>query len=115
MFSKFLRNTSGNIAMMFGLLTVPLIAATGAAIDYSRAYEQRMVVQDALDAAALAANRMIGNATNAQIIAEAQAFFNANIAGRLDATPTINVQIDTNQGTVVITTDLGVPTNFLGI
>jgi malyl-CoA/(S)-citramalyl-CoA lyase len=55
MFSKFLRNTSGNIAMMFAMLTVPLIAATGAAIDYSRAYEQRMVVQDALDAAALAA------------------------------------------------------------
>ena len=115
MFNKFIRNTSGNIAMMFGLLTVPLIAATGAAIDYSRAYEQRMVVQDALDAAALAANRMIGNATEAEIIAEAQAFFAANIAGRLDTTPTIEVQVDTANGIIIINTDLGVPTNFLGI
>lgn len=115
MISKFIRNTSGNIAMMFGLLTVPLIAATGAAIDYSRAYEQRMVVQDALDAAALAANRMIGNFTEAEIIAEAQAFFAANIAGRLDTSPTIQVQVDSAQGIIVITTDLGVPTSFLGI
>lgn len=99
--------------MMFGLVAVPLIAATGAAIDYSRAYEQRMVVQDALDAAALAANRLIGLATEDEIYAEALAFFNANTEGRLDNTLSVAMVID--GGSVELTTELPVPTAFLGI
>ena len=113
MFRRFLKETGGNIAMMFGVLTVPLIAATGAAIDYSRAYEQRMVVQDALDAAALAANRLIGYATEDEIYAEALAFFLANIDGRLDNSINLDMVID--GGSVELTTDLPVPTVFLGI
>jgi hypothetical protein len=113
MFKRFIRDQRANIAMMFGLVTVPLIVATGGAIDYSRAYEQRMVVQDALDAAALAANRLLGLATEEEIYAEALAFFQANIAGRLDNEIQLNMVID--GGTVELTTDLPVPTYFLGI
>lgn len=99
--------------MMFALVTVPLVAATGAAIDYSRAFEQRLVVQDALDTAALAANRLIGLATEAEIYAEALAFFNANTEGRLDNDVTLTMVVD--GGTVELTTELPVPTSFLGI
>lgn len=99
--------------MMFALVTVPVIAATGAAIDYARAYDQRMVVQDALDSAALAANRLIGFATNDEIFAEAQAFFNANIGGRLDNEITLTMVVD--GGSVALSTELPVPTMFLGI
>jgi len=113
MFKRFAKDTRANIAMMFGILTVPLIAATGAAIDYSRAYEQRMVVQDALDAAALAANRLIGFGTEDEIYQEALAFFLANIEGRLDNTIELGMTID--GGGVELTTDLPVPTMFLGI
>jgi Mg-chelatase subunit ChlD len=113
MFRRFLKETGGNIAMMFGVLTVPLIAATGAAIDYSRAYEQRMIVQDALDAASLAANRLIGFATEDEIYAEAMAFFTANIDGKLDNT--INLSMVVDEGTVELTTQLPVPTVFLGV
>src|SRR5690606_42157209 len=48
---RFLRNRDGAIAPMFAIAAIPLIAATGAAIDYSRAYDARSSVQDALDAA----------------------------------------------------------------
>lgn len=113
MLSQFLNDRRGNIAMMFGLLSIPLIAATGAAVDYSRAYDQRMIVQDALDAAALAANRLIGSATREEIEAEAEAFFQANVAGRLDLDLDFATEID--GGTVTLTTELAVPTNFLGL
>lgn len=113
MFRRFLSDTRGNIAMMFALVTVPLIAATGAAIDYARAYEQRMVVQDALDAAALAANRLIGMATEDEIYAEAMAFFLANTEGRLDEEIEMNMTVD--GGAVTLETDLPVPTMFLGL
>ena len=85
----------------------------GGAIDYSRAYEQRMVVQDALDAAALAANRLLGLATEEEIYAEALAFFQTNIEGRLDEEIVLTMMID--GGTVELTTELPVPTVFLGI
>lgn len=99
--------------MMFSLVAIPLIAATGSAIDYSIAYERRMVVQDALDAAALAANRLIGLRSDAEIRAEAEAFFLANVAGRVDPAPGFNMVID--GGSVRLTTDLAVPTAFLGL
>ena len=113
MFRRFAKDTSANIAMMFGLLTIPLIAATGGAIDYSRAYEQRLVVQDALDAAALAANRLIGSATEDEIYAQALAFFLANTEGRIDDDLTLSMVVD--GGSVELTTPLSVPTSFLGI
>lgn len=113
MFKRFLKDTRGNIAMMFGILAIPLIATTGAAVDYSRAYEQRMIVQDALDAAALAANRLIGFGSAEEIRAEAEAFFQSNVAGRLDLDHDFNIVID--GGTVTLTTRLKVPTKFLGL
>lgn len=98
---------------MFSLAAIPLIAATGAAIDYSHAYEQRMVVQDALDAAALAANRLIGLRTEDEIYAEAQAFFEANISGSVLHPVSFTMQID--GGSVRLDTTLETPTAFLGI
>ena len=51
-------NTSGNVAMMFGLLVIPLIGAIGLAIDMGRTYHVAVHTQGALDAAALAAGRV---------------------------------------------------------
>ena len=113
MFKRFARDTSANIAMMFGLISIPLIAATGGAIDYSRAYEQRLVVQDALDAATLAANRLLGRATEDEIYAQAQAFFTANTEGRVSDDLVLSMAI--SEGAVELTTRLAVPTSILGI
>jgi Flp pilus assembly protein TadG len=52
------RNRSGNVAMMFTLLVIPIVAAIGLAIDMGRIYHVSMHTQGALDAAALAAGRV---------------------------------------------------------
>lgn len=99
--------------MMFAMFMVPLVATAGAAIDYSRAYQQRTVLQDALDAGALAANRLVGLVSDEQIYAEAMAFINANTNGRLDFDPIVQMTIE--GGSVTLRTPLNVSTNFLGI
>jgi Flp pilus assembly protein TadG len=52
---SFLSNCSGNIALSFALLFVPIGFAAGAAIDVSNANYTRMTLQAAADSAALAA------------------------------------------------------------
>jgi Flp pilus assembly protein TadG len=50
---NFRSDTKGNVAIIFGLLLIPVIGFAGAAIDYSRANSARAALQSALDAAAL--------------------------------------------------------------
>lgn len=52
------RETSGNVAMIFALVAIPLIGAIGLAIDMGRVYHVAMQTQGALDSAALAAGRV---------------------------------------------------------
>lgn len=52
---RFLNSGSGNVAVMFGLSAVPLIAAGGMAIDYMSATRSQSALQQAVDDAALAA------------------------------------------------------------
>jgi Flp pilus assembly protein TadG len=52
--SRFSRDRRGNVAIIFGLALVPLCAAVGAAVDYSRATAFRTQLMDALDAGVLA-------------------------------------------------------------
>lgn len=47
----------GNVALMFALLLIPLVAAAGIAIDMYRANEARIALSEAADAAVLAAGR----------------------------------------------------------
>lgn len=50
---SYLKDTSGNIAMMFGILSVPLMICTGMAIDISRLQSFDHKLQNATDAAVL--------------------------------------------------------------
>lgn len=49
----FVRSDRGNVAMIFGLAVVPLVIATGAALDYSRAASWQTRLQSATDATVL--------------------------------------------------------------
>jgi len=44
---------SGNVAIIFALATLPIIAFVGAAVDYSRANSVKVAMQAALDSTAL--------------------------------------------------------------
>ncbi len=112
MFIKFLRSRRGSVLPTFAIAALPLVAATGAVVDYTRAFEQRAVVQGALDSAVLAAGKKIGLLTTDQVKAEANNFYLSNIGDKL-APPTLSTSIVAS--TITGTTDLRVPTYFLGI
>jgi Flp pilus assembly protein TadG len=72
------RDRRGNVAMMFALTAVPLIALMGLGIDYYRDLSNKARLDAAADAAALSA------------ISTAQAYINANSASQVDPTLTAN-------------------------
>ncbi len=77
-FAKRFRNSAaGNVAMMYALCLVPMVAAVGAGIDMTQALVVRMRLGEALDAAGLAVGGTLGM-TQAQMSAKAQQFFYAN-------------------------------------
>ena len=69
----------GNIAMLFGLLLLPLVAAVGIAIDLGSINASRSHLQEAADGAVLAAARhkvTNPNATNAELTTVARKVWN---------------------------------------
>jgi Flp pilus assembly protein TadG len=54
-FGRLLRDARGNVAMMFGLLVVPLVFTVGMGIDYGAASRLSSKLHAAADAASLAA------------------------------------------------------------
>lgn len=74
---RFLESTSGNTAMIFGLVAVTVIMAGGAGIDVARAVSMKTRLSSALDAAALAVGTQLDMDEN-ELEAMAQKYFDAN-------------------------------------
>ncbi len=113
MLLKFLRERRGSVLPTFAIAALPLVAATGAAVDYSRAYAQRTAVQDALDAAVLAAGKKIGLMDDDALKAEASNFYVANVKDNIPDYPEMHTTIGTQ--TITGTANLSVQTYFLGV
>jgi Flp pilus assembly protein TadG len=113
MFRAFAHQTRASVSTVFALSVVPVILATGGAVDYMRAYQQKAIVQDALDSAALAAGREIGTLTETQVKARAQEYFLANLAGKVEPAPPLSTAI--TAATVTTRAKLEVETAFLGL
>jgi len=77
---RFARGTSGNVAMMFALALPVLLMMTLGAIDLHQASKVRANLQDALDAAALAAARSSASTTE-EINTVGMAALKANMPG----------------------------------
>lgn len=75
---RYATSTNGNVAVMFTLAILPILAFVGVAIDYTRANNARSSMQAALDSTALMLSKdlTMGNITAAQIPSKAQAYFN---------------------------------------
>jgi len=86
----------GNIAVIFAIALVPVIAFIGAAIDYSRASKARTSMQAALDSASLMLSKDLANGaiTADQIPAKAAAYFNALYTAKGQAPVTQQVTVD---------------------
>jgi Flp pilus assembly protein TadG len=110
----FRRNSSANVAMMFGLAMVPIIIAAGVGVDYARAALTRSQMSDALDAAALAVGSTQGlDEAGAKKLA--QKYFEANYKGDTShKMPTVTVDnFDSVKGSVSLKIDYTMDTAVL--
>jgi hypothetical protein len=85
------RDGSGQVLVLFALAIVVLLAAAGLAFDIGRFYSERRFLQNAADAAALAAaNSLVRGSSIATADADARAILSRNFAGAPNAvTPSL--------------------------
>ncbi|GLS34256.1 Flp pilus assembly protein TadG [Mesorhizobium albiziae] len=97
MIGTFLRDQRGNFAMMFAIAMAPLLGCLALAIDYTEMTRQKQATLNALDAAGIATARyMVSGATDAEVIAYAKDFFEANL-GAIEAADTqLDVRLPNN-------------------
>lgn len=107
----------GNIALTFGIVSVPLLLGVGVSIDYVRAYNVRTKMQTDLDAALIAAVKKVDSLNEDQIKAEVGKWFDAqsqdhqaNYRLLLDT-----MQINKSNRTIQAVATGAVPTTFLGL
>jgi Flp pilus assembly protein TadG len=92
-FRQFCHDQKGTMATVFALATVPLVFASGAAVDYSRATQARTAFQASVDNAAMKALMGPGNRREATV--------QAIMAKHDELSPSLSVGGDENQVLVV--------------
>ncbi|MEM8772788.1 MAG: TadE/TadG family type IV pilus assembly protein [Pseudomonadota bacterium] len=111
---SFLKDRSGNVAMMFGLLLIPLLAAVGVAIDFHRQNFARTVVQQAVDATALRIAQT-PDLVEPQLSQKAEEIFNASLDRRFSYTVNNFSAVRLSDGNVTISAVLDVKPIFLQV
>ncbi len=118
---RFAGADQGNIAVIFGIVCIPLITFVGAAIDYSRLNAARSSMQSALDSTALMVSKDLtsGVITSSQITTAAQNYFNALYTDRDATVNPISATYTPGSGnttsTVLITGSGHITTDFLNV
>lgn len=98
-FRKFAEDARGNFALATAGAMVMFMGGVALAIDYSEMIRQRQAVHNALDAAGVAtARRIAEGATEAQVLAYAKDFFEANLGPVAPANATLNVVLPSSEG-----------------
>jgi Flp pilus assembly protein TadG len=111
---SFFAAREGNVAVMFGLMVIPILGLSGAAIDYSLAARDRSAIQEAIDSGALAGSRLLGIQTDAQARTQAEAFVRANLPTRMQTMP-LNIEIINSGAAMRISAARSVPTSILQV
>ncbi len=114
---RFAASRSGNVAVIFAIALIPVIAAMGVAVDYTRAAQTSTEMQDALDAASLALSRRsdLSTMTQAQIQKFAEDYFAANFQNSELQGLTLNASYTVTGPSVTISASGSLPTDFMGI
>jgi Flp pilus assembly protein TadG len=79
-FEQFLRDTSGQFAIMAAVISVPLLAGVGLAVDYSNVLRLKSDLQTAVDSAVLAVAHGADAITDAQATDIADKFLRSNLS-----------------------------------
>ena len=116
MLARFLANTRGGVAPLMAVLAVPVLAAVGMAVDYTRINAARTAFQVALDATALMMSKNAATETDEQRQTEATNTFNS-LFSRPEVTDAAVTPAYTSAGGSKLTLNgtAVVHTNFLGV
>ena len=114
---RFAASHSGNVAVIFAIACIPVIAAMGVAVDYTRASQTNSAMQDALDAASLALSRRsdLSTMTTAQIQDFAKSYFNANFHNSELQNQVVTASYKSTGPSVIMSASANLPTDFMGI
>lgn len=113
---RFMMDRAGNIAMTFAVVSIPLLGAMGAGVDYMRALNMHREIQANLDAALVAAIKDVGTKDDDAIKQQLANWLaaEASVSGSYELD--INsVSIDTSNQKVTATVRANVPTTFMRI
>jgi len=104
---RFMTDRAGNLALSFAIVSVPLLAAIGAAIDYTQLVNSQRHLQDAIDGAAVsaAASLVAGKHTEATVKDYAINFVLAQLSSSLSSTE--STQLKSALGVNITTTGSG--------
>jgi Flp pilus assembly protein TadG len=113
---NFVRDRAGNVAMTFGIATLPIIGAVGAAIDFSHANDVKAAMQAALDSTALMLSRDAATLSSGDLNTKAKNYFTA-LFTRPEATNiVVTATYRTSGGSqVIVNGSAKVPTSVMGI
>lgn len=113
---RLLKNRRGNIALSFAMLFVPVTIAVGISLDFVRAYNARVRLQNSLDAALIAAVKQASNKSDTNAVkAGVVNWLNAQQAeeeSTYDITSN-DIVVDTSKNTIVATARASLPTTIL--
>ncbi len=110
---RFARNRDGNVALILGLSSLPLILMVGASVDYTRAVTKKTSLQQATDATSLAvAHYLTQNLSSAQLLLNTTNYFSAAV-GDTTATIVTGPTVSPDNTQVCLTTKDIVPTTIM--
>jgi Flp pilus assembly protein TadG len=122
-YSRFRRNLKrfstaqgGNVAITFGIATLPIICAVGAAVDFSHANSVKAAMQSALDSTALMVSRDAAELSDSALTAKANSYFKALFTRPEATNVTVAATYSSSAGSqVLVTGSAKVPTSIMGV
>lgn len=112
--NAFSKNQQGNMAIIAAVTLLPIVAAIGAGIDYSRLSSQMSNYQQAADAAVLAAAKKRSAMTESELTNYARQIFNANLSNRSGIVLNFKLKDDAANHQLTLKTNGFLKTSFLG-
>lgn len=105
---SFLRDLSGNFAVTFAVMIVPLMGAIGLATDYASMYSAQSELQEVADAAALAATRelALSTTTKSDVVSVAENFVSTQFSIEKAESEYVEVSTSVSDDKSEVTVDL---------
>ncbi|MGI9401019.1 MAG: pilus assembly protein TadG-related protein [Rhizobiaceae bacterium] len=110
---EFLRNRRGNFAMTLAIAIIPVVMSAGIAVDYSSVSRQQFRLQNAVDAATLAAGKEMATMKDKQVKSAVRKFLKANLdADDFKQIRRTKIKIDRKNNALEVAARAKMPANF---